>query len=97
MLDLKILRKRNISFANCPNCGVQFTLDRVKPETFIQKYSKLIGFKEYHCRKCKWTGYLFIYKITEDLKKVFLNYIIVIIIFVLLVIILRAILKSMVK
>lgn len=97
MFDLKIFHKKNIGFIQCPGCGEKFTLVRYKPDTIKSKLVRLIGLKECHCKKCKWDGKIFSYKLNPNPKKLFLNYLAGILIFIILVYLIRFLLKNIVK
>jgi hypothetical protein len=78
-MELKLLISRNVIFGACPKCKEEMTLERVKTSSKAEKiYLSIIKFKKYHCKSCKWYGNLFIYTFPKNVKKVILNYLILI-------------------
>jgi hypothetical protein len=78
-MDFRILVPRNVTFGACPKCKEEMTLDRVKAKGKFEKfYLSLFRLKKYHCRVCKWYGTLFIYTFTRNIKRILLNYLILI-------------------
>jgi|WetSurMetagenome_2_1015567.scaffolds.fasta_scaffold76741_2 hypothetical protein len=75
-LDYRILVKKNPIFDICPNCNAMATLERLKMPSKIHRLPHLFGFKIYHCTTCKWDGYIYLYRRTNSLKKILLNYLI---------------------
>jgi hypothetical protein len=79
-MDLRLLVPKNVGFGKCPKCNAEMTLERVKTNTKFEKtLLSLIRFKKYHCKSCKWYGNMFIYTFSRNIKKVFLNYLYIII------------------
>jgi hypothetical protein len=97
MFDLKIFHKKNIGFIQCPGCGKQYTIVRYKADTFKSKLLNATGFKECHCKECKWDGKIFSYKFNPNPKKLILNYLTAIIIFIILIYVIRFLLGNIVK
>ena len=96
-MDFRILKKRSVIYANCPECKTEFTLERVKEKTTYSKFMKSFGFKLYHCSKCPWEGRMFTYRWAENYKAVFINYLKLMLFFVLLTVVLRFLMKLLIK
>jgi hypothetical protein len=78
-MELKLLISRNVIFGKCPKCKEEMTLERVKTNNKFEKiFLYIVKFKKYHCKSCKWYGNMFIYTIPRNIKKVLLNYFIII-------------------
>lgn len=75
-LDYKIIHKKGFHLSFCPNCGEYATLERLAEKGKLKRLPRFFGFKEYHCRSCKWDGYLHTKRLTENPKRVFRNYVI---------------------
>ena len=83
-MDFRIFVPRNVTFGSCPKCKEEMTMERVKTSGGLEKFFlSLFRFKKYHCKACKWYGTLFIYTITKNIKRVLINYTILILIIVL--------------
>ena len=78
-LDYNILTLKNILNVKCPVCERSGKLQRLFGYGRRVKLRRLFGFKLYHCLICKWDGYIFIYRITSNLKKILINYFITLI------------------
>gem|GEM_PF-1638216 len=92
-LDYKIIHKKGFHLSNCPNCGEYATLERLMEKRKLKRVPRFFGFKEYHCRSCKWDGYLHTKRFTENPKRVFRNYIIALFWFLVFGIVLSYLLK----
>ncbi|MCE1166054.1 MAG: hypothetical protein LWX07_11710 [Bacteroidetes bacterium] len=75
-LDYRILHPKGFHISNCPGCGDFATLERMSHEKRWEKFIKALGFRKYHCMKCKWEGYLHSVSITDQPKNVTRNYLI---------------------
>lgn len=81
-MDYRILHPKGYHVAKCPNCGQFASLERLPHYKVWEKFVKNLGFKKYHCTKCKWDGYLHTITFTDNPKKVFKNYIIALFLFI---------------
>jgi hypothetical protein len=94
-MDLKLIVQRNRTFGICPKCKQEMTLERAKTNNkFERTMLMIIRFKKYHCKACKWYGSLFIYTISRNIKKVLLNYLIIIAIIAVISILINTLLKK---
>lgn len=75
-LDYRIFIKKNPIFDICPNCNSFASLERLFQIERIHRLPRFFGFKKFHCRSCKWDGYIYLYTPAHDLKRIFLNYLI---------------------
>lgn len=74
-LDYRIFLKKNPLFEICPNCNTLASLERLKEPKKIQRMPRFFGYRVFHCTICKWDGYIFLYRRTNDIKKIIINYI----------------------
>jgi hypothetical protein len=75
-LDYRIFVKKNPIFDICPNCNAFASLERLFETGKLQRIPRFFGFKKFHCRTCKWEGYIFLYIPSHDLLKIMVNYLI---------------------
>lgn len=75
-LDYRILVKKSPTLESCPNCKKMASLERLMEPSKFHRLPRYIGFKEYHCRNCKWDGYIYQYRFTNNIKKIISNYLI---------------------
>jgi len=73
-LDYRFFIRRNPLFEICPNCHAMASLERLKEQTKVKRIPRIFGLREFHCTICKWDGFIYLFKRTTDLKKVFVNY-----------------------
>jgi uncharacterized protein YlaI len=73
-LDYSLISLKNFLNVKCPSCNRTGTLQRMLVTGKLVKIRRLFGFRMYHCRECKWDGYLYRHRIAPNLKKIFLNY-----------------------
>ncbi len=77
-IDLRLIIPRNMIFCACPNCKQVATLERAKSSSKRKKFFlTLFRFKRYHCKSCKWDGYIFLYAFPRNIKRIILNYLII--------------------
>lgn len=74
-LDYRIFLRRNPLFEICPNCKTMATLERLKEPTKIRRLPRIFGLREFHCKKCKWEGYIYLFRRNYEMKKILKNYI----------------------
>lgn len=78
-MNFKLIVPRGISLGHCPKCDSMSSLDRVRIDSIYDKILlKVFQIRSYHCRICKWSGRLFLYKIKNNPGKILLNYALVI-------------------
>jgi hypothetical protein len=75
-LNYRIFVKRNPSIESCPHCKSVASLERLMEPSRFHRAPRFIGLKKYHCRVCKWEGYIYLYRLTKNLKNILLNYLI---------------------
>jgi hypothetical protein len=73
-LNYRIFVKKNPMIETCPNCHSVASLDRLMEPSRFHRLPRFIGFKKYHCKNCKWDGFIYLYRLTRDLRKILLNY-----------------------
>jgi hypothetical protein len=73
--DYRIIHNKGYYISNCPACGSFASLERLFDKSIQARINRIIGFKKYHCRNCKWDGYLHTKRITENPRIVLRNYI----------------------
>jgi hypothetical protein len=73
-LDLRIFVKKNPIFDICPNCNSFASLERLLQKGRTYRIPHFFGFKKYHCRGCKWDGYIYLYTPNHDLTSIMTNY-----------------------
>lgn len=79
-MELKLIIPRNALFGACPKCNKELALDRVKSSGKFEKfYLSLFKLKKYHCKNCKWYGKLSVYAFPKNIKKILLNYLLLLV------------------
>lgn len=88
-MDFNLIISRSISLHHCPECKSTGSLDRVRISSLWDNILlKIFQLRSYHCRKCKWSGKVFLYKIRNNPWKIIGNYgILVLILFVFLILV----------
>jgi hypothetical protein len=82
-MNIKLLVPKNLYFGKCPKCKQEMTLERAKTNSKLERILlSIIRYKKYHCKSCKWYGNIFMYSFSKNLKRVLLNYLIIILIFI---------------
>lgn len=75
-LDYKILHPKGFHIGYCPKCREYASLERMPHTKLWEKFIKILGFRKYHCIKCKWDGFLHTITFTDQPKHVTRNYLI---------------------
>lgn len=95
-MNLRLIVPRNALFTSCPKCKEELMLERMKSKNKTEKVLLTIfRFKKYHCKSCKWSGSLFLYAFSKNVKKILINYLILFSIAVIACIVLSFLVKNL--